>query len=93
MPCRWYAAGFLRLLESAASLPSLAGGLSWDLDYTPTSLLLSVVSGGAISADFDGDGEVDAADLMKWKTGFGKVAAAVRGDGDAEQQGSVQRGR
>ena len=65
------------------ALPTLAGGLKWDLDYTTTSLTLSVVTNG-LSADFDLDGDVDANDLAKWKVGFGKTQGAEPFDGDAD---------
>lgn len=65
------------------ALPTLGGGLKWDLDYAATSLTLSVVNGG-LSADFNGDGVVNAADLAKWKLGFGKTTGAEPADGDAD---------
>ncbi|QDT72759.1 hypothetical protein [Lacipirellula limnantheis] len=65
------------------ALPSLGVGLAWDLDYTPTAVTLSVVIDGP-SADFDGDGDVDAADLAKWKVGYGKSQGAEPVDGDAD---------
>jgi T5SS/PEP-CTERM-associated repeat protein len=68
---------------ATTTLPTLGGGLAWDVDYTSNALTLSVVSGGS-SADFDGDGDVDSADLAKWKTGFGKAAGAEPIDGDAD---------
>ncbi len=72
---------------ASASLPSLGGGLAWELDYEATSLMLSVVPG--LTADFDGDGDVDSADLAKWRTGFGKATGAIVGDGDADADGDV----
>lgn len=68
---------------ATTSLPTLGGGLSWDVDYTATALTLSVVTDGP-SADFDGDGDVDANDLAKWKVGFGKKQGAEPFDGDAD---------
>jgi T5SS/PEP-CTERM-associated repeat protein len=73
-----------------ASLPPLGAGLAWDVDYTPESVILSVESGGAgLTADFNNDGKVDAADLARWRTGFGKTTGAVRGDGDADGDGDT----
>jgi T5SS/PEP-CTERM-associated repeat protein len=69
------------------SLPSLAGGLMWDLDYNPSSVVLSVVPG--LTADFDANGVVNGADLTKWKTGFGKATGAAKADGDADGDGDV----
>jgi hypothetical protein len=36
-----------------------------------------------IAADFDDDGQVDAADLALWETGFGAAIAALHNQGDA----------
>ncbi len=41
------------------------------------------------NANFDGLGVVDAADLAKWKAGFGKAAPVVRADGDADADSDV----
>ena len=68
---------------ATTALPTLGGGLSWDLDYSATALTLSVVTDGP-SADFDNDGDVDANDLAKWKVGFGKQQGAEPFDGDAD---------
>jgi hypothetical protein len=68
-----------------SALPTLAGGLKWDLDYAATSLTLSVVADGP-SADFNGDGVVNAADLAKWKVGFGKTAGAEPIDGGRRRE-------
>jgi T5SS/PEP-CTERM-associated repeat protein len=71
------------------ALPSLGPGLDWDVDYSPTSLTLSVVTGpGSYAADFDGDGDVDGADLNAWRSGFG-MAGAAKDDGDADSDGDV----
>jgi hypothetical protein len=72
------------------TLPALGAGLEWDVDYTPSSLTLSVVSGpGNFPADFDGDGDVDGNDLNEWKNDFGKSTGAIKGDGDADGDGDV----
>jgi autotransporter-associated beta strand protein len=42
-------------------LPSLAGGLSWDVDYRPNSLTVSVL--GNLMGDFNGDGSYDCLDV------------------------------
>ncbi|BBO32553.1 beta strand repeat-containing protein [Lacipirellula parvula] len=77
------ATGGLTGTFATAALPALGSGLSWDLDYTSTALTLSVVAGSGFAADFDLDGDVDAADLAHWKTGFGKKGNAEPFDGDA----------
>lgn len=82
------ASGGLAGSFGAANLPALSSGLEWDVNYDPTSLTLSVVAGGGI-ADFDGDGDVDSADLTEWRNGFGTPAGASSGDGDADTDGDV----
>src|SRR6185503_5489931 len=69
------------------SLPTLNAGLAWNVDYTATSLTLSVIPG--LPADFDSDNDVDSADLAEWKGGFGTSGGAVQGDGDADGDGDV----
>ena len=36
------------------------------------------------SADFDGDGDVDTADILTWQRGFGTILGAAHTDGDAD---------
>jgi T5SS/PEP-CTERM-associated repeat protein len=72
---------------AGATLPSLTGGLAWDLDYNAEDVILRVVAG--LTADFNGDGFVNSADLGVWKTNFGKAAGAVRAEGDANGDGAV----
>ena len=48
-----------------------------------------MVSAPSLSADFDEDGDVDAADLAKWKTGFGIASGAAHMQGDADGNGAV----
>lgn len=57
-------------------LPDL-GGLQWEVDYSATSVLLSVIS--PFTADFDLDGDVDAADLAQWQSDYG-----TNGNSDAD---------
>ena len=68
---------------AGTALPSLAAGLSWDLAYLPTTVRLSVV-GNVLSADFDGDGDQDGADFLRWQRGFGLTAGATHSQGDAD---------
>lgn len=68
---------------AGTALPSLAAGLSWDLAYLPTTVRLSVI-GNVLSADFDGDGDQDGADFLRWQRGFGLTAGATHSQGDAD---------
>ena len=53
-------------------LPTLGGGLSWIVDYQPTSVLLSV----GMAGDFNLDGRVDSFDFLAWQrdTTLGNLA-------------------
>jgi T5SS/PEP-CTERM-associated repeat protein len=59
-------AGGVTGMFATETLPTLGGGLSLDVVYTPDSVLLSVVG---VSGDFDFDGDVDGADLLVWQRG------------------------
>lgn len=61
------------------TLPDLAPELAWLLDYEPSAVELSVT----FSADFNGDRTVDAADLARLNSNFGKLSA-LQSDGDAD---------
>jgi len=41
------------------------------------------------AADFDSDGDVDGADLAKWRTGFGSIGAPTRAQGNTDGDGDV----
>jgi T5SS/PEP-CTERM-associated repeat protein len=81
------AAGGVSGTFASAALPTLAGGLFWDLDYEPNNVTLSVIDG--LAADFDSNGVVNAADLALWKTGFGTATGAMKTDGDADKDGDT----
>jgi hypothetical protein len=49
------------------SLPSLPAGRVWFMDYGATAFALKVT----IPGDYDGDFDVDGADLTAWEAGFG----------------------
>ncbi|QDS98241.1 hypothetical protein [Adhaeretor mobilis] len=67
------------------SLAPLGSGLSWDLAYNADSVVLSVIGGLLFAtADFDEDGDVDAADLAAWDTNFGLTGSAAKSQGDAD---------
>jgi hypothetical protein len=54
----------------ATSLPMLPTGLSWDLDVTATSVMLSVAGSlPGVQGDYNGNGVVDAADYVLWREG------------------------
>jgi hypothetical protein len=80
-------------------LPSLSSGLDWELQYTPNSVVLSVVS-TALAGDYNADGKVDAADYVVWRktdgsqagydlwrTNFGRTAGS--GSGASSGLGAV----
>jgi T5SS/PEP-CTERM-associated repeat protein len=54
-------------------LPALSGGLNWDVQYNPNSVVLSVI-GAALPGDYNGDGRVDAADYVVWRKNDGSQA-------------------
>ena len=83
------ASGGLSGTFATESLPTLGGGKALDVQYTSTSVVLAVVSAPSLTADFDEDGDVDAADLAKWKLGFGAASGATHGQGDADGNGAV----
>ena len=61
----------------------------FDSAFDPTLVVLSSFRSGGLSADFDEDGDVDGADLVKWKAGFGTMGAATHMQGDANADGRV----
>ncbi|MAT68777.1 MAG: hypothetical protein CMJ58_04570 [Planctomycetaceae bacterium] len=81
------AAGGVNGTFSETDLPALEGGLDWLLDYQPQSLTLRVVD--PLSADFNGDRIVGAADLAMWQDELGMIAGgsvAVHSDATADGQ-------
>lgn len=54
----------------AEMLPSLDGGLAFDVVYTANQVLLEVVA-ASLAGDYNGDGSVDAADYTVWRDGLG----------------------
>jgi len=77
---------------SGVFLPTLGGTLVWDTSQLYTTGVLSVVGppAPAFAADFDEDGDVDGADLARWKTGFGAGSTHMQGnaDGDLDVDGA-----
>jgi T5SS/PEP-CTERM-associated repeat protein len=72
------AAGGITGSLALASAPALPGGLQWDLDVNPTTVVLNVLSSG----DYNGDGAVDAADYLLWRNTLGQAGPALPADGD-----------
>lgn len=70
------------------SLAPLTTGLSWNVAYANNSVVLSV-TGTAVTftADFDHNGQVNSADLTKWKADFG-VNANSDANGDGKSDGT-----
>ena len=63
-------------------LPAVPG-LFFDVIYNPNSVVLTVSP--AFTADFDNDGDVDAADLAQWQGDFGANALSdADDDGDSD---------
>ena len=52
---------------AAETLPSLAGGLGWNVNYAANSVVLEVTAAPSFTADFDEDGDVDGDDLTEWQ--------------------------
>ncbi|MBA4107867.1 MAG: hypothetical protein C0485_19210 [Pirellula sp.] len=72
---------------SVLDLPALGRGLAWNTSTLYSSGVLSVALD--YTADFDQDSDVDAADLSKWKVGFGTPLSATHMQGDANGDGAI----
>lgn len=89
--------GYFTRINAALSLPvdvsetTDLGGISADIQVTGTVNATSAfyVALSGIPGDFQLDGDVDAADLMLWKNGYGLAAGATTSNGDADANGSV----
>ena len=67
------------------ALPALTGSLAWNTSQLYTTGVISVVDAITYSADFDEDGDVDAADLSQWEGDFGLNALSdADDDGDSD---------
>lgn len=74
----------------ATSLPSLSGGLSWNL-LQSTNLLRLEVLGSALDGDFNADGDIDGTDFLVWQRGYGALSGANKTQGDADLDGDVDQ--
>jgi hypothetical protein len=72
---------------ASEALPSLAGGLGWNIVYGANSVVLQVVAAPSYSADFDADGDVDGDDLVEWRNDLG-AGPGSDADGDGDSDGS-----
>jgi hypothetical protein len=63
-----------------------AGQIAWWAEFTDstTAVFLTDVPLPSLTADFDGDLDVDLDDLAKWKAGFGTGGNALHVQGDAD---------
>jgi hypothetical protein len=72
---------------STFTAPSISG-FTFDYTLTANSVIINVAAGFVFSADFNGDGFVDGADLAIWRMNIG-LTPATAADGDANGDGVV----
>ena len=77
-------AGSLSGVFGSLALPALSDGLAWLVNDQANSLALGVT----FSADFNGDGTVDATDLLTLQTNYGS-SGITQSAGDADGDGDV----
>lgn len=66
-------------------MPTLDGGLGWNVSYLSNAVQLSVKSLGiSVASDFNSDGVVNSGDLNVWKQGFGDAGDRAQGDADSD---------
>lgn len=68
-------------------LPTLPGGYHWQNISTAQSIAYRAIA--PFAADFDENGQVNGADLTKWRMGFGTGTMATHMQGDADEDGDV----
>jgi hypothetical protein len=54
------------------SMAPLSAGLTWDVVYAGTSVILKVVGPAGIHGDYNADGKVNAADYVVWRKTLGQ---------------------
>jgi T5SS/PEP-CTERM-associated repeat protein len=69
--------------------PALSGGLGWQINYGEKNVVLRVTAATVLEADFDEDGDVDGADLLRWRNNFGLISGALHTQGDANRDAVV----
>jgi hypothetical protein len=73
------AAGGIDGVFDTNSLPALAGGLYFNLAYTPTAINLTVAG---LLGDFNKNGTIDAADYVLWRKTISQSGSALAADGN-----------
>jgi hypothetical protein len=64
-------------------------GGATDSDPQSSNTIVCFTATAIPSADFNGDGKVDGADLLQLQRGFGKTIGAAHAEGDADRDGDV----
>jgi hypothetical protein len=71
---------------------SMTGGI-WNQGADPQSFFVDAFTLTAttptLTADFDGDDDVDGNDYLRWQRGLGIATGATKGQGDADGNGAV----
>ena len=73
--------GMFASIMQPGTMPS---DLIFDINYLGSIVQLEVVDAPVYTADFDNDGDVDAADLAQWQGDFGGPGSDSDGDGDSD---------
>jgi autotransporter-associated beta strand protein len=68
------------------------GSNSWTAQYGANSVTLIAGASAGFASDFDLDGDVDSADLTRWKANFGLASGGTKALGDATGDGVVNGG-
>jgi hypothetical protein len=62
----------------------LPGGFQWNVAYNATGVVLSVIGLG-LTGDYNGNGTVDAADYVVWRSSMGATGSSLPADGNGDQ--------
>jgi len=63
-------------------------GMAWDASHLYTTGIIRVIEGG-LSADYDGDGDVDGNDFLVWQNNFPAFGGATVATGDSDKDADV----